>query len=140
MNKATPSYLESILRKLAQECQQAIGARVDFDRTPGKSEYHFVIPDSSPKKRIAGGGYNVRHSRRHDKQQPCAIVAVDACLLDDTDTEYIGRYFCKANRGGDNRGEVHVATCRIGDSDYVVARTALIEAATNLLSGKRYPW
>ena len=140
MNQAIRADLENILRRLAEEWQHAIGVPVKYTATPEGAEHRFMVPDALGKKRIGGGRCYVRRSLSHGKDRPCAIVGVDASLLNDTNHAYVGRYKERAHWGQSSRGEVHIAVCRIGDSDFQLALTALVEAARNLLSGTRYNW
>lgn len=140
MNQTVRHSLEHILEKLAQECEGQMGRPVKCELTPKGREWSFMIPNSSRKQRIAGGGVNSRHSLSHGKDRPCAIVAVQASLLNHTHSAYVVRYIADTQWGRQGRGEVHIAVCRIGDSDYGLALKSLTEAATNLLVGRRFPW
>jgi hypothetical protein len=141
MSQVLQNQLVGIMQKLAADCQSAIAPRqVKFTQTPGQSEYHFLVPNPSRKQLIAWGNYRTRRSSKYGKNQPCAIVAADACLLNYKDPVYIKYYIPKAQWSQPNRGEVHIAVCQIGDSDYALALRVLTEAARNLLFGIRYPW
>ena len=139
MSQTVRAYLDSVLEKLAQECDQAIGQQVEVKATSGGSGYRFVVPNASGKENIAWGACRTRHSRVRGKHRPCAIVYLDACLLCYKDPDYI-KYYCDGQYGQRDRGQVEIAICQIGDADYSLALRALIEAARNLLSGTRYAW
>lgn len=139
MNQAIRHRLVGILDSLARSWQNAVApCNARFELTPRQYGYRYVVPDRPGKQGIAFADYFVRCSPTHNKNEPCAIIAVDASLLNDKDAAYKLSYFPKANWG--NTGEVHIAVCRIGDSDYRLALRALVEATRSLLSGTRYTW
>lgn len=133
--------LIAILQQLSQVCQSTmVPHQVRFGPTPKRSGYNFLVPNPSRKQLISWGNYRTRGSRKYGKNRPCAIVYVDASLLNNNDPVYIRYYAFNAQYGRPNRGQVEIAICQIGDSDYALALRALTEAARNLLSGTRYNW
>jgi len=138
MNQAIQNQLVGIMQNLQQNCQSAIKLHaVILAPTSGQSGYHFMVPKSSGKQLIAWGAV-LNYSRKFGINNPCVRISLDASLLNKKDPVYIKHYNPDGMYG--RGGEVQLAVCKIGSSDYKLAERALIEAARNLLSGTRYNW
>lgn len=132
--------LYRILERLAADCEQTITTKkVVLELAREGSKYHFKIPNPSRKQVIAWSNLRVSRSPKFNKDEPCVIVGVDASLLNDKDSVYIKHYQVNANYGR-RIGLVQVAVSDTDSQEYKLVLKALIEAANNIFTGKRYQW
>ena len=140
MGQVLSNQLQNVLKTLASDCGNTIKPYpVILTKTSTGTRYSIRIPNPSKKQVIGWSSFKKGPSIKFNTKQPAVIIRLCGSLLNEQNPEYRKRYFLNSNYGSLPE-LVYVSTCSIGDDGYELALAMLVEAASNLISGKRYEW